>query len=167
MRARGPRALAAVAGLAAAALLAAALASGGGGGGEGAAGGAETEAAGGEAPGSVLAQDVERVVQGLGDAGAAGATRDALASAEVESRASGRGVEEEAACLLEERRRRGDCVLAHAGYLDFLGRTWGCVVQGAGWVELCVVRQGADGTGSEVVVWRMDAGDVEASLGSS
>lgn len=66
---------------------------------------------------------------------------------------------EEGEKVLEGYRLRGDCIVAQAGYLDLSGKVWGCVVQGAGWVELSVVREGDEG-GSEVVTWRMDAADV-------
>lgn len=74
---------------------------------------------------------------------------------------SGRSVVDEGASALEGYQSRGDCVLAHAGYIDLTGRVWACVVQGAGWAEVCVVQEGAHG-GCEVVSWRMDAGDVDA-----
>ena len=77
------------------------------------------------------------------------------------------GVCECAAGLLEERRVRRDCVIARAGYLDLLGRTWGCVLQGNGWVEVCLVTEAPDGRGSSVGVWRMDAADVARETGAS
>lgn len=85
----------------------------------------------------------------LGGAGDAGGSR----------RESGLPLVEEGEGILEGYRRRGDCVVARAGYLDLSGRVWGCVVQGAGWVEVSVVREGDEG-GSEVFSWRMDADDV-------
>lgn len=66
---------------------------------------------------------------------------------------------EEGERVLEGYRLRGDCIVAQAGYLDLSGKVWGCVVQGAGWVDLCVIREGDEG-GSEVVSWHMDADDV-------
>ena len=40
----------------------------------------------------------------------------------------------------------GTCLLASAGYLDLFGRVWGCVVEGPGWVDVCVVEETAEGT---------------------
>ena len=74
-------------------------------------------------------------------------------------------VTEAAARVLGERRAAGDCVVARSGYLDLSGRTWGCVLQGSGWVEVVVVSEDAGGDGSEVVTMRMDAEDVAASVG--
>lgn len=73
-------------------------------------------------------------------------------------------VREAAAALLEERRAGGDCVLVRSGYLDLFGETWGCVLQGEGWVEVCVVSGDGDDTGSSVDVWRMGAEDVAYEL---
>ena len=74
-------------------------------------------------------------------------------------------VAEAAADLLEERRSRGDCVLVRSGYLDLLGGTWGCVLQGNGWVEVCLVSEGDGGEGCDVVTWRMDAADAARVTG--
>lgn len=73
-------------------------------------------------------------------------------------------VAEVAADVVREYCSRGDCVVARAGCLDLLGRTWGCVMQGAGWVELCVVREVDDG-GCVVSVARIEASEVRALMG--
>ena len=86
---------------------------------------------------------------------------DIPTGAQVTRHESGRSVVDEGASVLEGYQSRGDCVLAHAGYIDLAGRVWACVVQGAGWAEVCVVREGASG-GCEVVSWCMDAGDVDS-----
>jgi hypothetical protein len=67
--------------------------------------------------------------------------------------------------VLETYEVRGDCVLAKAGYLDLLGNTWGCVVQGDEWVELCVVSQAQDEEGSVVSTWHMDSEQAAQALG--
>lgn len=77
---------------------------------------------------------------------------------------SERSVVEESADLLEEYEQEGESVVAQAGYLDFLGRTWGCVLQGDGWVEICVVTEADDGDGCSVFIWHMDAEDAEEAL---
>ncbi len=114
----------------------------------------------------------ERTGEGVGDAASGVGTpegvgmpapvADALSSAEGTSVWCEKPLVETGREVLEKLRSRGDCVLAGAGYLDLTGRTWGCVAQGAGWVEICVVREGADGGGCSVASWRMDAGDVDA-----
>ena len=89
------------------------------------------------------------------------------AGAKGETRQSGRSLQEEAADVLTSYRGRGDCALAEAGYLDLLGNVWSCIVQGDGWVDICVVR--SVGEGSEVKVthldrneWERDSDDVGA-----
>lgn len=95
----------------------------------------------------------------LGDEGVSEYALDLLEGAEVAQRRSERALVDEGERVLEGYRLRGDCIVAQAGYLDLSGKVWGCVVQGAGWVELCVIREGDEG-GSEVVSWHMDADDV-------
>lgn len=85
---------------------------------------------------------------------------DLLDGAACSRRESDHPLPEEGERVLEGYRLRGDCIVAQAGYLDLSGKVWGCVVQGAGWVDLCVIREGDEG-GSEVVSWHMDADDVE------
>lgn len=71
-------------------------------------------------------------------------------------------LERTASNLLETYRTRGPCVLAQAGYLDLLGNTWGCVIAGDGWVDVCVVR-GAQ-QASSVRVMRLDRDQVAMEL---
>ncbi len=73
-------------------------------------------------------------------------------------------LEEEARRCLERYRKEGDCVVSRSGYLDLLGGTWGCVMQGDGWAEVLLVGEAPDGAGSEVVVWHMDAADAADAL---
>ena len=82
-----------------------------------------------------------------------------------EERASARGVADEAASVLEDRRARGDSLVARSGYLDMFGGAWGCVLQGSGWVEVCLVSEDGDGEGSSVVTWRMLASDLAGLAG--
>lgn len=103
--------------------------------------------------------------QGEKDEDLVGASLGGLAgAAEATSYESELGIVEEAARVLEAHESAGDCIVAEAGYLDLSGRTWGCVLQGSGWVEICVVSEQTDGSGSEVGVWRMDADDAERAL---
>lgn len=76
---------------------------------------------------------------------------------------SERPLVEEAQTILAGYRQRGDCVLARAGYVDLLGRAWSCVIQGDGWVDVCVVRETDEG-GSRVSVSRMEASTWEGDL---
>jgi len=79
------------------------------------------------------------------------------------------GVAAEAAEVLFSYKREGSCVLVRSGYLDFVGEVWSCIVQGDGWVDLCVVRGIEDGAASELTQVRMDVSlwqkDAERSLG--
>ena len=107
---------------------------------------------------------LESPLEGLPvDDPARGLAEGVLGSAEEEVRSSELSVEDEAARVLEDYRQRGDCVVAQAGYLDLVGRTWGCVTQGEGWAELCLVSEGPDAA-SEVFVWHLDASEVGAEL---
>lgn len=51
--------------------------------------------------------------------------------------------------------REAGAVLVRAGWVDLLGRVWGCVVSGPGWVDVCLVREVGDAA-SEVEVARME-----------
>ncbi len=89
-----------------------------------------------------------------------GAERDA---ADVSLEGDSAAVPEAAAELVCEYERRGDCVLVRSGYLDLSGRVWSMVVEGSGWVDVCIV-QGADNGASETKVMHMDVAEWEASL---
>lgn len=72
-------------------------------------------------------------------------------------------VPEAAAEVLEGYAERGDCVLAQAGYLGLLGDSWGCVVTGGDWADVCVVAAQTDTERSEVRIWRITAKEVAAA----
>ena len=74
------------------------------------------------------------------------------------------GVPEAAADLVREYEQRGDCVLVRSGYLDLSGRVWSMVVEGSGWVDVCIVQSSGNGTGKAKVM-HMDAAEWAASLG--
>lgn len=94
------------------------------------------------------------------DGGGASATAlSVLENATSAASKSELALEDECARLLDEYEGRGDCLVAQSGYLDVTGSTWGCVMQGEGWVEICLVQEQTDGT-SETVVWHMDTSDV-------
>lgn len=62
--------------------------------------------------------------------------------------------------VLEQYRDAGEGVVVRSGYLDLRGRTWSCLLQGPGWVDLCVVTEKDDrGSQSTVQRVRMDAED--------
>lgn len=67
--------------------------------------------------------------------------------------------------LVEDRRTRADAVLVQAGYLDLKGDSWGCVISGAGWVEVVVVSATEDGK-SQVTTLRMEAEEWERAYGT-
>lgn len=72
-------------------------------------------------------------------------------------RTSSRSLPAEARHVLEVARDRQPCVLVDSGYLDLLGNVWSCTVQGDGWVEVTVVRDGEREGACEVATVRMDA----------
>lgn len=79
-----------------------------------------------------------------------------------------------AAALLAEYGAEPGTLLARSGWLDLVGRVWGCVVMGPGWVDVCLLSDGhADGQSDgrtrvktlrmEVSEWRDSyAGEQEA-----
>ena len=73
------------------------------------------------------------------------------------------GVPEDAAVLVREYEGRDDCVLVRSGYLDLSGRVWSMVVEGSGWVDVCLVQSTDDGT-IETKVMHMDVAEWAASL---
>lgn len=108
-----------------------------------------------------LGEEVGRSVgEWVGDGDASSLAEGLIGASERTSRTSDLALADEASRILEDYERRGNCVVAQAGYLDLSGRTWGCVMQGVGWVEICVVTEGTSGK-SSVEVWHMDAADVE------
>lgn len=148
----------AVIGAMALALLAAAVGVVGRVGDEVSAGGKTSESSPAPVVGSLLAEapvddEVRGLVAAMGS-GAAGQT----------GRLSELPAAEEAERVLDEYAARGDCVVVRSGWLDLLGRTWGCVIQGEGWVDVCVVGE-REGGGSEVGVMRMDASGLRGEGG--
>ena len=67
---------------------------------------------------------------------------------------SGLPMAQEAQLLMQAYKKRNDCVLVTADYLDLFGRVWGCVVQGDRWVDVCIVS--AEGKHSKLKITRMD-----------
>lgn len=121
--------------------------------------------AGDRAEGAAGALGADEAASGAlaGDEGAL--ATEALSAAQETSYESGLPLEGEGERLVEGYRARGDCVVAQAGYLDLAGSVWGCVMQGEGWVDICVVRDADQGKGSFVVIWHMDADEVGAAVG--
>lgn len=65
--------------------------------------------------------------------------------------------------LVCEYRDERDCVVRSAGYLDLQGNAWSCLMEGPGWVDLCLVIQQDEGC--VVRVARMEVTDWEESDG--
>ena len=76
---------------------------------------------------------------------------------------SERPLTEEAQTILVGYRQRKDRVLVRAGYVDLVGQAWSCVIQGDGWVDICVVRE-TDVGSSKVSVSRIENSMWEESL---
>ena len=85
-----------------------------------------------------------------------------------------RDLPDAAAALLAEYGAEPGTLLARSGWLDLVGRVWGCVVMGPGWVDVCLLSDGqSDGQSDgwtrvktlrmEVSEWRDSyAGEQEA-----
>ena len=89
---------------------------------------------------------------------------DGCAKAEV---TLAENVPDAAADLLRAYRRRRDCLPAQCGYLDLYGEAWGCVIQGDGWVDVCVVRGEQEGQKSVLTVVRMDGAAWAMEVGTA
>lgn len=70
---------------------------------------------------------------------------------------------ETASELVLRYRDQRDCMVRSAGYIDMLGNAWSCLMEGPGWVDLCVVLQGDEGCSVQVI--RMEVKDWEESYG--
>ena len=75
------------------------------------------------------------------------------------------GVEQVATRLLCTYRDTGECVLASSGYLDLLGSVWGCVVEGDGWVEVCLVCEQSQDDTCKVSVLHMEPNEIAQVMG--
>lgn len=67
--------------------------------------------------------------------------------------------------VLERYQRQGGVLLAHAGWLDLQGRSWGCVASGGEWVEVCLVTWRSEAE-SVLVRMRMEAEEWERAYGT-
>ena len=110
----------------------------------------EPDDSGDAADGSRGDGDVDQHMPGKDDSTASDTGRTlgvgALDSgAEVRVETANDGIQESAKRLLVRYRTKGACLLRGAGYLDLFGRVWGCVVQGPGWVDICIAEEGSDG----------------------
>jgi hypothetical protein len=89
-----------------------------------------------------------------------------VAAPGIARRSSPRPLADEARAVLSAYRDERDCALVQAGYIDLLGGTWSCTVQGPGWVDVVVVS--ADGaSASKVTTTRMDVSEWAASVAAS
>ncbi len=62
---------------------------------------------------------------------------------EVETRFArvGEELSEAASSLVRAYDETGVCLVRQAGYLDLAGDVWGCVLEGPGWVDVCVLSR--------------------------
>ena len=75
------------------------------------------------------------------------------------------GVEQVATRLLCAYRDTGGCVLASSGYLDLFGSVWSCVVEGDGWVEVCLVCEQLQDDVCNVSVLHMEPNEIAQVMG--
>ena len=107
-------------------------------------------------------EEVDEHPEGVsGDAGTHVPDLDGVAIGDwTEVRREEGNPEQVATRLLRAYRDAGGCVLARSGYLDLTGSAWGCVVQGDGWTDVCVVCATAEEGVSELRVMRLDADEM-------
>ena len=107
-------------------------------------------------------EEVDGHLEGVsGDAGTHVPDLDGVATGGwTEVRREEGNPEQVATRLLRAYRDAGGCVLARSGYLDLAGSVWGCVVQGNGWTDVCVVCATAEEGVSELRVMRLDADEM-------
>lgn len=94
-----------------------------------------------------IGQEAEELLESAGVSFPAGASADSVESYEVDE-----SLETAAAELMKDYQARQDCILLEARYIDLLGNVWGFSVEGAGWVDVCIMRDaGSDATSVEIV----------------
>lgn len=101
--------------------------------------------------------------QELSDSSAGNSSTETKGDQQEET-GSSRDLPTSAAEALDAYQDAGTCVLVWSGYLDMRGRIWSCMVQGDGWVEICVVREDDEELVHTSVV-RMDAKQWASELG--
>lgn len=72
---------------------------------------------------------------------------------------------EAASDVLQQYREQRDVLLARSGWVDLVGNVWGCVVQGPGWVEVCLVSGDEASGGSRVETIRMEVSEWRDAYG--
>lgn len=62
------------------------------------------------------------------------------------------GLTDSAEQLILSYRDERTCLLRSAGFLDLRGHVWGCVIEGPGWVDICVLEEGQGMTCTKRVI---------------
>ena len=112
--------------------------------------------------GGVSARAMAGATESVGQAGSGDVAGDTASSGDVGEGLAMTDEWDEAGELADVARARLESyracggVLVRAGYVDLLGRTWGCVVALDGGVEVCWVVQAADQAQSHVLIQRME-----------
>ena len=76
--------------------------------------------------------------------------RDTDGSVQVTQTAE--GLTDSAEKLILSSRDEQTCLLRSAGFLDLMGRVWGCVIEGPGWADICVLEEGQGMTCTKRVI---------------
>lgn len=88
---------------------------------------------------------------------------EALGRAAGSGDASERVVEDElsgaATSLLEEYEQQDGVLLVRSGWVDLLGRVWGCVLMGPGWVDVCLASEEVGGAQTRIRTLRMEVSE--------
>ena len=78
--------------------------------------------------------------------------RDASGSVQVTQ--TEEGLTDSAKKMINSYRDERTCLLRSAGFLDLRGRVWGCVIEGPGWADICVLEEGQGMTCTKRVIHR-------------
>lgn len=73
-------------------------------------------------------------------------------------------IEQVAQNLLQHYQEQQNCILAGSGWIDLTGNTWGCLVQGGRWVDVCLVQAAdvTEGKYAKVEVIRLEKAEWES-----
>lgn len=72
-------------------------------------------------------------------------------------------VEVASQAVLEHYKRKRNCVLSGSGWIDLVGNSWGCLIYGGNWVDVCVVqaKTQSESECSNVQIVRLDKDEWE------
>ena len=108
--------------------------------------------------------EMDKAIEGL-DLSSLEDVVDAAGENEASTEELDLSVEDAAEEVLGRYLEESDVALARAGWVDLLGRCWGCVAVGPGWADVCLVS--GDDSSSKVQTLRMEADEWRRAYASS